>query len=372
MVTLTVDGKKVTIRKLSTVLDAVRKLDIPIPTLCHHPDLTPYGGCRLCIVEIKGLSRPVTACTTPVSEGMEITTTSPKLEQLRKTTLELILSDHPNDCMVCERAGDCVLQELAYFYGIKENRFQGERRVYKKRDDNPFIERDMDKCILCGQCVRICDEIQGVGAIDFVHRGFRTKISPPYEKDLNCEFCGQCVAVCPTGALTGKMWAQKGRQSLKEVETVCPYCGCGCNLTLHIRRNEIMRVTSKKDTINEGWLCAKGRFGYGFVNNPDRLTKPLIRIAPNPPTPPLEKGGEGVFEIGERMGINNSSLFREVSWEEALDYVANRLKDIKEKYGPDSIGGLASARCTNEENYLFQKFMRAAIGTNNVDHCARY
>jgi len=133
-----------------------------------------------------------------------------------------------------------------------------------------------------------------------------------------------------------------------------------------------MRVTSKKDTINEGWLCAKGRFGYGFVNNPDRLTKPLIRIAPNPPTPPLEKGGEGGFEIGERRGINNSSLFREVSWEEALDYVANRLKDIKEKYGPDSIGGLASARCTNEENYLFQKFMRAAIGTNNVDHCARY
>jgi len=230
MVTLTVDGKKVTIRKLSTVLDAVRKLDIPIPTLCHHPDLTPYGGCRLCIVEIKGLSRPVTACTTPVSEGMEITTTSPKLEQLRKTTLELILSDHPNDCMVCERAGDCVLQELAYFYGIKENRFQGERRVYKKRDDNPFIERDMDKCILCGQCVRICDEIQGVGAIDFVHRGFRTKISPPYEKDLNCEFCGQCVAVCPTGALTGKMWAQKGRQSLKKLKPSAPIVDAGVTL----------------------------------------------------------------------------------------------------------------------------------------------
>jgi predicted molibdopterin-dependent oxidoreductase YjgC len=377
MVTLTVDGKKVTIRKLSTVLGAVRKLDIPMPTLCHHPDLTPYGGCRLCIVEIKGLARPVTACTTPVNESMEVTTTSPKLEQLRKTTLELILSDHPNDCMVCERAGDCVLQELAYFYGIKENRFQGERRVYKKRDNNPFVERDMEKCILCGQCVRICDEIQGVGAIDFVHRGFRTKISPPYEKDLNCEFCGQCVAVCPTGALTGKMWAQKGRQSFKKVETVCPYCGCGCNLTLHIRRNEIMRVTSKKDTINEGWLCAKGRFGYGFINNPDRLTKPLIRIAPkesqelNPPLPPFTKGGSGGI-TNSSLVTRHSSLFKEVSWDEALDYVANRLKDIKEKYGPDSIGGLSSAKCTNEENYLFQKFMRAAIGTNNVDHCARY
>jgi len=370
MVKLTIDGKKVSIRKLSTVLDAVRKLDIPLPTLCYHPDLSPYGGCRLCIVEIKGLARPVTACTIPVSEGMEVTTTSPKLEQLRKTTLELILSDHPNDCMVCERAGDCVLQELAYFYGIKENRFQGERRVYKKRDNNPFVERDMEKCILCGQCVRICDEIQGVGAIDFVHRGFRTKISPPYEKDLNCEFCGQCVAVCPTGALTGKMWAQKGRRRLKEVETVCTYCGCGCNLTLHIRRNEIMRVSSKKDTINEGWLCAKGRFGYGFVNSPERLTKPLIRIAPKN----SEFGIRNSEFINPQSEIQNpkSELFREASWDEALDYVANRLKDIKERYGPDSIAGLASARCTNEENYIFQKFMRAAIGTNNVDHCARY
>jgi predicted molibdopterin-dependent oxidoreductase YjgC len=380
MVTLTIDGKKVTIRKLSTVLDAIRKLDIPIPTLCHHPELTPYGGCRLCIVEIKGMTRPVSSCTTPVSEGMEVTTTSPLLERLRRTTLELILSDHPNDCMVCERAGDCVLQELSYFYGIKENRFMGERRVYRKRDNNPFIERDMEKCILCGQCVRVCDEIEGVGAIDFVHRGFRTKISPPYEKDLNCEFCGQCVAVCPTGALTGKMWSHKGRQDLHEIETVCPYCGCGCNIILHIRQNEIMRVSSKKDTINEGWLCAKGRFGYGFVNSPERLTKPLIRLAPKERSeistpsltlPPQGRGQEWGGDSALRIPPH-SELFREASWEEALDYVANRLKEIKERYGPNSLGGLSSARCTNEENYLYQKFMRAVIGTNNVDHCARY
>jgi len=359
MVTLTVDGKKVSVRKLSTVLDAVRKLDIPLPTLCHHPDLTPYGGCRLCVVEIKGLARPVTACTTPVNEGMEVTTTNSKLEQLRKTTLELILSDHPNDCMVCEKAGDCVLQELAYFYGIKENRFQGEMRVYKKKDNNPFVERDMEKCILCGKCVRVCDEIQGVGAIDFVNRGFRTKISPPYERDLNCEFCGQCVAVCPTGALTGKMWARKGRQSLKEVDTVCSYCGCGCNLTLHVRRNKIIRVSSRADTINEGWLCVKGRFGYEFVHSSERLTRPLMRIADKDHFT-LESGPNSISE-----------LFKEVSWDEALDYVANRLKDIKDRYGPDSISGISSARSTNEENYLFQKFMRAAIGTNNVDNCAR-
>jgi predicted molibdopterin-dependent oxidoreductase YjgC len=307
---------------------------------------------------------------------MVVTTSSPYLERLRRTTLELLLSDHPNDCMLCERAGDCTLQELAYFYGIRENRFEGERRIYDKKDNNPFIERDMEKCILCGQCVRVCEEIEGVAAIDYAYRGFRTKICPPYENDLNCEFCGQCVAVCPTGALTGKMWTHKGRQKdVNEVDTVCPYCGCGCNLTLHVIRNKIIRVSSKEDTINEGWLCAKGRFGYGFINSPDRLTKPLIRIAPekhsalgirqtNPPTTPFTKGGRG--------GGNNSELFKEVSWEEALNFVAKRLKEIKKKHGADSIGGLSSARCTNEENYLFQKFMRAVIGTNNVDHCARY
>jgi len=380
MVTLKIDGKKITVRKLSTVLDASRKLDIPIPTLCHHPELSPYGACRLCLVEIKGSPKPVASCTTFAKEGMEVVTSSPQLEKLRRTTLELILSDHPKDCMVCERAGDCKLQELAYFYGIRENRFEGERRVYTRKDNNPFVERDMEKCILCGQCVRICDEIQGVGAIDYAYRGLKTKICPPFEKDLNCEFCGQCVAVCPTGALTGKMWAQKGRQNFKEVDTVCPYCGCGCNLTLHVWRNEVRRVSSKEDTINEGWLCAKGRFGYGFIHSPDRLTKPLIRIVPKDQTtfgnqshslkPPLAKGGNG-GGIASFL-TPHSSLFKEVSWDEAYDFIAKRLKEIKDRYGPDSIGGLSSAKCTNEENYLFQKFMRAAIGTNNVDHCARY
>jgi len=353
MVTLRIDGKKVTVRKLATILDAARKLDIPIPTLCHHPELSPYGGCRLCIVEVKGSAKPVASCTTFAKEGMDIITSSPNLEKLRRTTLELLLSDHPTDCMVCERAGDCKLQELAYFYGIRENRFLGERRVYTKKDNNPFIERDMEKCILCGQCVRVCDEIQGVGAIDFAYRGLKTKICPPFEKDLNCEFCGQCVEICPTGALTGKMWTHRGRQNFKEVDTVCPYCGCGCNLTLFIRRNEVIRISSKENTINKGWLCAKGRFGYEFIKSPDRLKKPLIRI-----------------ESKDRLA--NDSAFKEAEWDEALDYIASRLKEIKAKYGPDAIAGLSSARCTSEENYLFQKFMRAVIGTNNVDHCARY
>lgn len=353
---LKIDGKSIEVPEGTTVLNAARMLDIPIPTLCHHPKLTPFGGCRLCLVEIKGIPRPVTSCTTPVSEGMEVLTKTPLIEDLRKTVLELILSDHPNDCMICEKAGDCTLQELAYFYGIRENRFEGERRRYTTRDGNPFIERDLEKCILCGRCVKVCEEIQGVGAIDFGYRGFVSKICTPFEKDLNCEFCGQCVAVCPTGALTGKQWAFKGRQKdVREVDTVCSYCGTGCNITLHVRRNEIVRVTSKEDTWNEGWLCVKGRFGYKFVNSPDRLKKPLIRTGPKEMSD-IEKAGQ---------------YFREATWEEALDLIASRLKEIRERSGSDSIGGLSSARCTNEENYLFQKFMRAVIGTNNVDHCAR-
>lgn len=352
---ITIDGKSIDAPEGMTVLYAAKMLDIPIPTLCHHPKLTPFGGCRLCLVEIKGIPRPVTSCTTPVSEGMEVLTSTPLIEDLRRTVLELILSDHPNDCMVCEKAGDCTLQELAYFYGLRENRFEGERRRYTKRDGNPFIERDLEKCILCGRCVKVCDEVQGVGAIDFGYRGFNSKICTPFEKDLDCEFCGQCVSVCPTGALTGKQWAFKGRQKdVKEVDTVCTFCGTGCNITLHVRRDEVIRVTSKEDTWNEGWLCVKGRFGYKFINSPDRLTKPLIRI----------KGKDS-------SEIDPISNFREATWEEALDLIASKLKEIKEKSGPDSIGGLSSARCTNEENFLFQKFMRAVIGTNNVDHCAR-
>ncbi len=345
MMKVTIDGKTTEVPEGTTVLEAARILDIPIPTLCHHPKLTPFGGCRLCIVEIKGIPRPVTSCTTPVSDGMEVTTTSSQLEDLRRTVLELILSDHPDDCMTCERAGDCALQEMAYFYGIRENRFSGERRVYEKKDANPFLERDMEKCIMCGRCVKVCDEVQGVGAIDFAYRGFKSKICPPYERPLDCEFCGQCVAVCPTGALAGKMWSQKGRQKeVKEIDTVCAYCGTGCNITLHVKNNEVLRVTSKEDTWNEGWLCVKGRFGYGFINSPDRLTKPLIR---------------------------RDGRFEEVSWEEAYEYTAKKLNDIKAAFGPDAVGGLSSARCTNEENYAFQKMMRAAVGTNNVDHCAR-
>jgi predicted molibdopterin-dependent oxidoreductase YjgC len=363
MVQIIIDGKELQVPAQMTVLEAARRNDIFIPTLCHHPKLTPFGGCRLCLVEVKGFLKPVTACTTALTDGMEVVTSTPEIEELRRLVLELILSDHPNDCMVCEKTGGCTLQELAYMYGIRDIEFSGERRTYAKRDGNPFIERDLEKCILCGRCVKACDEIQGVEAIDFGYRGFRSKICTSYEDDLDCEFCGQCVAVCPTGALTGKLWTRKGRPgNTKEVDTVCPYCGTGCNITAHVKRNEIVRITSAEDTWNEGWLCVKGRFGYKFVNSPERLTKPLIRRAP--------KSGAISPSLG-RTGMKWDEIFREASWEEALELIAARMKGIKEAQGADALAGLSSARCTNEENYVFQKFMRAAVGTNNVDHCAR-
>ncbi len=343
-VAIRINGHPVDAIEGTTLLDVAKKMGIYIPALCHHPKITPSGACRVCLVEVNGL--PITSCTTVVENDMEIITDSPYIESLRRDIIDLLLSDHSYDCMVCQKTGECELQELAYKYEIRSPFFKGERRIYAKRDGNPFIERDMEKCILCGRCVRVCAEVQGVGAIDFAYKGFGTKVCPPFERDLDCEFCGQCVMVCPTGALVGKQWLGKGRYwGMRETDTVCPYCGVGCNITLHVKNNEIVRVTSRENSVpNKGLLCVKGRFGYEFVSAPDRLKTPLIR-----------KNGE----------------LRQSSWDEALDYTAKRLKEIKETYGPDSIAGLSSARCTTEENYLFQKFVRAAIGTNNVDHCAR-
>ena len=348
MINLTINERKISVEEGTSVLEAAKQLEIDIPTLCYDPRLKPYGGCRLCIVEIKGMPKPVTSCTTPATEGMEVTTDSDKLYRLRRTIIELLLSDHPNDCMVCARAGDCTLQEQAYFYKLRHNRFKGEIRSGHRFDNNPFIRREMHKCILCGLCVRVCDEVQGVNAIDFANRGFNASISTAYDRDLDCEFCGQCVAICPTGALTGKVWSGEARQKdVKRTHTVCPFCGCGCNITLHTVRDRVVRITSKPETHNQGWLCPKGRFGYEFINRDDRLKTPLIR---------REKGGE----------------LEEATWDEALDLIAERFSTIKEEHGADSLAGLASARCTNEENYVFQKFFRLIIGTNNVDHCARY
>ncbi|MGB9757670.1 MAG: formate dehydrogenase subunit alpha [Candidatus Bipolaricaulaceae bacterium] len=346
VVRLKIDGKEVEVPQGTTILQAAAAAGIEIPHLCYHPGLSPAGICRLCLVEAGG--KLLTACYHLAEEGMEVFTNTERLKNLRRLNLELILSDHPQDCLTCEKNGACELQRYAYEFGLVENRFVGEgheRRKLLPREDNPFIRYEPEKCILCGRCVRACQEIQGRGVWDWAFRGFSTRVTTGLERPLgevNCEFCGQCVAVCPTGALTEKARRFQGREwELKRVETVCPFCGCGCPITLHVRGNRLIRVSGGYQGFR---LCVKGRFGLSFVHREDRLTKPLIRK------------GQG---------------FREASWEEALELVAERLLEIRRRYGPDSIGALASAKCTNEENYLFQKMVRAALGTNNVDHCAR-
>ncbi len=344
---VTIDNKEIIANNGETILEAAKRAGINIPTLCHHPKLSNYGGCRVCMVEIKGMNRFVASCTTPVADNIVVETNTTNIRQSRKTVLELILSDHPNDCMTCDKTGDCTLQDLAYEYGVKENPYIGAMRQYPTEDKNPYIIRDFSKCILCAKCTRVCNEIRGVGAIDIMKRGFYAKVAMPFDEVLDCEFCGNCVDVCPVGSLTEKIAKGKGRTwETRKVDTICAYCGVGCGITLHIKDNTVIKVTpTEKESVNNGSLCVKGKFAYDFINSADRLKKPLIK-----------KDGK----------------FVEATWDEAIDYTVKRLKEIKEKHGSDSIGGLSSARCTNEDNYLFQKFMRAGIGTNNVDHCARY
>jgi formate dehydrogenase alpha subunit len=345
-VRLRIDGQEVSVPAGLSVLTAAHAVGIEIPHLCYHPALSPAGICRLCLVEVDGKLTP--ACRERVREGMAVDTCSARVRRLRRLILELILSDHPLDCLTCDQNGACDLQRYAYAYGIEANRFRGpdhERRSAPPREDNPFIRYEPEKCILCGRCVRVCAEVQGRHVLGFAGRGFRTQVTPPLGRSLtetNCEFCGQCLAVCPTGALAPKGRRFAGREwELRMVHTVCPFCGCGCPITLHLTRDRIVKVSGGFEGFR---LCVKGRFGLGFVHREDRLKTPLLR------------------HHGE---------LREASWDEALARVVSELIRIKNCYGPDAIAGLASAKCTNEENYLFQKFLRAAVGTNNIDHCAR-
>ncbi len=347
-ITLTIDGQKVTVPAGTTVLEAVRQAGIFIPTLCHDPELSGWGGCRLCVVEIPGMRNLPASCVTAATEGMVVYTASPAVIEARKIILDLLLSNHPEDCLTCGKNGDCRLQDYAYLYGVRSGTFPGERHSYPVEDDNPFIVRDLNKCILCGKCVRMCAEVQGKNIVDFAYRGFNTKISPAMDTSLgasDCVFCGNCVAVCPVGALQEKGLRKSARTwEVKKVRTTCPYCGTGCNFDLNVKDGRVVGVTSGDGDVNGRALCVKGRFGYGFIHHPDRLTRPLIK---------------------------KDGVFTEASWEEAINLVAAKLGAIKEKHGSDALAVLTSARCTNEENYLLSKFTRAVLGTNNIDHCAR-
>jgi len=359
-ITLSVDGQYVEASAGMTVLEAARSAGIYIPTLCYDPDLNPYGACRLCVVEIEGMRGLPTSCTTPVADGMVVHTETPRVNQSRRITMELIMANHHGDCLTCAKNQQCELQKIARYLDIDQEHFDQLRKgtqVLPIDRSHPAFERDLNKCILCGKCVRACHEIAGVGAIGLAFRGYSTKVATFGDKPILesiCESCGECLARCPTGALVPK----HEKQASHEVKTICPYCGVGCSLYLGIRGNEIVTVRGDKDSpVNHGGLCVKGRFGFDFVKHTDRLTKPMIR------------------NEGRRKDIkvdgNFREVFREASWDEALGLVAKRLAQIKEKHGPDSIGVLSSAKFTNEENYLVQKFARAVLGTNNVDHCAR-
>ncbi len=368
---VTIDGHRLQVEAGKTVLEAAKEAGIPIPTLCHHPALPNEGACRVCLVEIEGQRTLQPACTFPLDKNdLVVHTHSPKAVEARKFVLELLLSDHPLDCMTCEAAGGCELQNLAYEYGIKESRFPGERHAYAIDDSNPFFERDYNKCIVCRRCVRACNYMNGVEAIGLVWRGFKVKVGTAYDgylQDSPCEFCGMCVEVCPTGALVPKQRKGKGREwEFQKVTTVCPYCGVGCQLELNVKGNRVVQVTSHwEGPANHGFTCVKGRFGWDFIHHPDRLTKPLVRRGV------LEAWrGEPVTEAAWRAEGPGAD-FVPVDWDTALTLVAAKFKEVREKHGGDAWAMLCSAKCTNEENYLMQKMARQIMGTHNVDHCAR-
>ena len=341
-ITVTVDGKKVEVALGATILDATKAAGARVPTLCHDNKLHPFGACRICLVEVEGTPRKFTpSCTTPATDNMAVKTMTPSLIEARRMVLELLLIKHPLDCPVCDKAGACQLQDLVHEYGLGQSRFDAEKGYLPPDYESAVIERNISRCILCGKCVRICDEQNAVGEWAFTRRGTRARISTDFDRPLDCEFCGECVEICPVGALTTRQFKYKARSwNLEKTKSVCNYCGCGCGTAYETRDGRIMRVRPA----NDNYLCAKGRFGWDAVHHSERLTTPKMRV-----------GGNLV----------------DCTWEEALAVVATNLNVIKNKRGAESIGGLGSVRTTNEDSYLFQKFMRTVVQTNNVDMLAR-
>ena len=347
MLNITIDGIRVQAKEGSTILEAAQSVGIDIPTLCHLKDLTPEASCRICLVEIEGAPKLVASCATPVAEGNVIYTKSDKVIAARKAVLDLLLSAHDTNCFSCSKNGECQLQNLCYLYDVKKTSFDGVRNNYPVDDSGEFFTYNPQKCILCQRCVRVCRQLHGEAAIGVANRGFKAKVSTPFGLPLgssDCVSCGNCVSVCPVGALLPKTKERVRAFETKKVPTTCTYCGVGCQLDLLVKDDTVVGAQPLYGEANKGLLCVKGKFGYDFINHKDRLTRPLIR-----------RDGE----------------LQEADWDEAIHYVAERISAIKAESGPDALAGLSSARCTNEDNYVFQKMMRAAIGTNNVDHCAR-
>ncbi len=347
-VTVSIDGEAVSLQTGATVLDAIHQLGKDVPTLCYSKLMEPYGACRTCMVEQKS-GKPVASCHTPVRDGAEYITRSPALTRLRRNITELIVSDHPLECLDCSANGRCDLQALAAETGLRHSRYQQAETHQPPPDDrHPFIKVDMDKCIVCARCVRACDEVQGSFILGMSGRGFDAKVIAGNDtgfEEADCVSCGQCVFECPVGALEEAQTRETGLAN-KTVTTTCCYCGVGCSLKVNVKDGEILNIEPDPEgSANRGHACVKGRFAHQFGRSEYRLTSPLIRD-----------------EQGE---------FREASWDEALDLVASRLSEVREKYGSDAFACISSARGTNEESFMMSKFTRLAMGTNNIDNCSR-
>jgi len=346
---LTIDGQEIEVAPGTTILEAARQLGIEIPTFCHDPELPPNGACRICVVEVEKARALVASCVAPAGPDMVVHTKSERVINARKNNLSLMLANHPLDCITCEKTGSCKLQDYCYEYEVASSEFVGEVKDLPYDDTNEFFLRDMNKCILCGICVGKCQQVVGAGAIDFTKRGFVTNVSPGFEdpiEDSSCVFCGMCIDNCPVGALIPKYIFGKGRPWQTEAtRVVCPYCSLGCNINLHVKDNEVIGAAPVENSpVNRDHLCVKGKFGWDFVHSRDRVTAPLVKT---------------------------NGTFVEVTWEEALDYIVDNIRDIQGRYGADSLMGLSSPKASNEDNYLFQKLIRS-LGTNNVDSYTRH
>lgn len=350
MANITIDGVSYRASAEQTVLDVAREAGVYIPTLCYHPKVGASGVCRMCAVEVEGARGLQMSCITKVRDGMVVRTDTASVRSARRNVVELLLSTGAHDCLSCEMNGSCELQDAAYRLGILKPPYVLDEERLPLDDSHPMIVRDPNKCIHCGRCIAACNEVVVNEVLSMGYRGGRSLVVADQNVPLgtsSCVGCGECVQICPTGALTEKKAVGQGRPwDLEIVHTTCPYCGVGCQLDLHVdkRANKIVKVTGHDSSPNHGSLCVKGRFAYDFTASKKRLTKPLIKV-----------DGE----------------FQEVSWKRALDYTAERLQAIKDAHGPDAICGVGSARDTNENGYAVMKFLRAVVGTNSVDHCAR-
>ncbi|AXK81095.1 formate dehydrogenase subunit alpha [Pseudolabrys taiwanensis] len=362
-VTLTIDGMSVTVAEGTSIMRAAMEMGTQIPKLCATDMVDAFGSCRLCLVEIEGRAGTPASCTTPVAPGMVVKTQTDRLQRLRKGVMELYISDHPLDCLTCSANGDCELQDMAGAVGLRDVRYgyEGENHVFARKDgkpndnwlpkdeSNPYFTYDPSKCIVCSRCVRACEEVQGTFALTVAGRGFDSRVSPGMEESFlgsECVSCGACVQACPTATLNEKKVIEIGKPE-HSVVTTCAYCGVGCAFKAEMRGEELVRMVPYKDgEANRGHSCVKGRFAWGYATHKERILNPMIRSSIHEP-------------------------WKEVSWDEAIGYAASEFKRIQKKYGKDSVGGITSSRCTNEETFLVQKLIRAGFGNNNVDTCAR-